>query len=394
MTTLEEFLNYCDTVKCSEAEYERYIRENMSDFVRFYNNSWKHLFEAVMNVKYGIEQRTLTQIAEEGDLLEYEIAEELQRRLIFAKDDSSSSSDSESTLSDSSDDEGEMISFLKGNNKFTTDKQIISRKIPQSLLGDIDDPVDEYVEEVTNYLAEQELKELPKNKSWVMKDFGPRMYMILADWLTDVEMKLKLSKETSEITRYMIRYCLCDDEFINLGREKLQLLGVVCSLIASKTEEKYHPDIHDYVYITDRGYTTYEIRNMEKRVLKAIQFHVNFVTPRNFIRLFSRLMANLVETHTLTFYIVASALNDIDMIIRFLPSEIAAGAIFLAKKSKGEFFAWNENLMRISYSRAQEIAIFLITNVKYLQETNKLLAVKRMYGTDKFLKVSDIPLKL
>lgn len=394
MTTLEEFLNYCDTVICSEAEYERYIRENMSDFVRFYNNSWKHLFEAVMNVKYGIEERALAQIAEEGDLLELEIAEELQRRLIIAEDSSSSSSsDSESTLSDSSDDDGEMISFLKENNKFTTDKQAISRKIPQSLFGDIDDPLDEYVEEVTNYLAEQELKELPKNESWVMKDFSPRMYMILADWLTDVEMKLKLSKETSEITRYMIRYCLCDDEFINLGREKLQLLGIVCSLIASKTEEKYHPDIHDYVYITDRAYTSAEVRDMEKRVLKAIQFHVNFVTPRNFIRLFSRLIANSQETHTLAFYIVASALNDIDIITRFLPSEIAAGAIFLAKRSKGEPFAWNENLMRISYNRAQEVAIFLKVNVANL-EKNKYTAAKRMYGTDKFMKVSAIPLKL
>ena len=81
MLTLEEFLQYCEMVSCSEKEYENYIREHMSDFVQFYDNSWKALFDAVMNVKYRINKLTLDDIAEAGNLLELKIAKALQLKL-------------------------------------------------------------------------------------------------------------------------------------------------------------------------------------------------------------------------------------------------------------------------------------------------------------------------
>ena len=41
----------------------------------------------------------------------------------------------------------------------------------------------------------------------------------------------------------------------DLKRDKLQLVGIVCLLIASKYEEIYPPSVKELVYITDNAYS-------------------------------------------------------------------------------------------------------------------------------------------
>ncbi len=402
MTTLEEFLQYCETVSCSEAEYKNYIDENMSDFVQFYHNSWKDLFDAVMNVKYSINKLTLEEIAENGNLLELEIAEALlfnqainnnNRNGSTSDDDNNDDEDEDdNSLSDSTDDEGEMQMFLTSNNKFKNTIDIKKYDIPKSLIGDINDETEEYLEEIMNVLFRNEKIEKQTN-GITSNDLSPKMYTILSDWLVDVSKNYKLAKDTTSLSQYLLKYCLCDDDFSDLKRDKLQLVGATCLYIAGKVEEIYAPKINDFVRMCDRAYTKPEFEKMEQRILKTLQFHVNFVTPFSFLRIFSRFMGNSSETHTLAGYIAQSGLEDMYIIQTFLPSEIAAASIYLAKKSQNETFGWNEKLMRISYSEAQRIAIFLMSKIEYLKE-NKYNALVRFYGTDKMLNVSKIPLKL
>ena len=40
--------------------------------------------------------------------------------------------------------------------------------------------------------------------------------------------------------------------------------------IASKYEEIYPPDLRDFVYVTDKAYTKYEILDMEGKILNAL----------------------------------------------------------------------------------------------------------------------------
>jgi len=48
--------------------------------------------------------------------------------------------------------------------------------------------------------------------------------------------------------------------------------GTAALFIASKYEEIYPPDLGEFVYITDDSYTKQQILNMEKLILKVINW--------------------------------------------------------------------------------------------------------------------------
>merc|ERR1719443_606215 len=98
-------------------------------------------------------------------------------------------------------------------------------------------------------------------------DINPRMRAILIDWLVEVHMKYKLRAETLFLSVSILNRFLAKQQ---VSRRKLQLVGVVSTLIAAKYEEIYPPEINDLVYICDKAYTKNEIMEMEVVVLNVL----------------------------------------------------------------------------------------------------------------------------
>ena len=69
-----------------------------------------------------------------------------------------------------------------------------------------------------------------------------------------------------------------------LHRSKLQLVGVAAMFLVSKIEEVYAPAVSDFVYITDNAYTEAEIRQMELRIIRALEFDLCQPIALNFLR--------------------------------------------------------------------------------------------------------------
>ena len=69
-----------------------------------------------------------------------------------------------------------------------------------------------------------------------------------------------------------------------IPRSKLQLVGVAAMFLISKIEEVYAPAISDFVYITDNAYTDAEIRKMELRIIRALDFDLCQPISLNFLR--------------------------------------------------------------------------------------------------------------
>ena len=67
----------------------------------------------------------------------------------------------------------------------------------------------------------------------------------------------------------------------------MQLVGVASMLIASKYEEIFSPDIRDFEYITDQGYTKGEIIEMEYNILKIMQFNITCPSSFRFYEIIS-----------------------------------------------------------------------------------------------------------
>ena len=55
--------------------------------------------------------------------------------------------------------------------------------------------------------------------------------------------------------------------------------------LVSKIEEVYAPAVSDFVYITDNAYTEAEIRHMELRIIRALNFDLCQPISLNFLRL-------------------------------------------------------------------------------------------------------------
>lgn len=170
----------------------------------------------------------------------------------------------------------------------------------------------------------------------IQPDINERMRGILVDWLIEVHLKFKLVPETLYLTINLIDRYL---EIEPVKRDKLQLVGVTAMLIACKYEEIYPPEVKDFVYITDNAYTKQEIQDMEYVMLKKFNFNVTVISPYRFIERLTKLSQDNEALFFLAQYMLELALVEYKM-IKYKPSILASGAIYLAHKIMGKSDAW------------------------------------------------------
>lgn len=122
-------------------------------------------------------------------------------------------------------------------------------------------------------------------------------------------------------------------------RKRLQLVGVVAIFIAAKFEEIHPPELHDWVYITDKAYTKEDVLVMECDMLTTLSFQIMVPTAAHFLPGFIKANnCNTVHRH-LAEYITELALLDIRM-LRFSPSQTVAAALLLSNEMLGRSPAW------------------------------------------------------
>ncbi|CAK7330031.1 unnamed protein product [Dovyalis caffra] len=117
-----------------------------------------------------------------------------------------------------------------------------------------------YASSIYRYLHSLEMEDnrrcLSNYMREVQNDVSVNMREILVDWLVEVAEEYRLVSDTLHLTVSYI------DRFLSsqaLSRNKLQLLGVSCMLIASKYEEISPPHVENFCHITDNTYTKDQI---------------------------------------------------------------------------------------------------------------------------------------
>lgn len=168
------------------------------------------------------------------------------------------------------------------------------------------------------------------------KDVNEKMRAILIDWLVEVHLKFKLMVETLYLTVNLI------DRFLEkepITRNKLQLVGVTAMFIASKYEEIYAPECRDFVYISDKAYTREQILSMEGLMLSKLGFQLTtpnaFVFLKRYCKVAGIISTTRSKTELLAHYLVELTLQEYKM-LQYLPSTIAASAVYLALKTMGQ----------------------------------------------------------
>ncbi|EOA40295.1 hypothetical protein CARUB_v10009020mg [Capsella rubella] len=222
----------------------------------------------------------------------------------------------------------------------------------------------------------------------VQKDVNSSMRGILVDWLVEVSEEYRLVPETLYLTvNYIDRYLSGNV----ISRQKLQLLGVACMMIAAKYEEICAPQVEEFCYITDNTYLKDEVLDMESEVLNYLKFEMTAPTTKCFLRRFVRAAhgiheAPLMQLECMANYIAELSLLEYTM-LSHSPSLVAASAIFLAKYILDPTRRpWNPTLQHYTQYKASELR-GCVKDLQRLCSTSHgstLPAVREKYSQHKY----------
>jgi cyclin B len=245
--------------------------------------------------------------------------------------------------------------------------------------------VAEYAADIFAYLKEQEAVR-PVDYMPNQDDITEKMRMTLVDWLVEVHWKFKLMPDTLFLTVALLDRYLAEKV---VARSKLQLVGVTCMLLASKHEEINPPEIKDFVYVTDKAYTKDAILDMEVNALRTFGFQLGAVSPMGFLHRMVKLQDVSPEHFALCQYLLELSLLQYRS-IQYLPSHLAAAALFLANKIMKVSPAWSQKLQEeTSYQESQikSCAKEMCTQLQAAEKAS-LQAVRKKFSQSQFHRVA------
>ncbi|XP_068654607.1 putative cyclin-A3-1 isoform X2 [Aristolochia californica] len=254
-----------------------------------------------------------------------------------------------------------------------------------------------YASAIYEYLRsmeEQKRRPLPNFIEAVQNDVTANMRGVLVDWLVDVVEEYKLVPDTLYLTvSYVDRYL----SIHAINRQKLQLLGVTCMLIASKYEEISAPHVEDFCHITDNTYAKEEVVQMETSVLKLLNFEMGNPTIKTFLRRFTMAAqenskSTNLQLEFLSYYLAELSLVDYSC-VKFLPSVIAASVIFVSNFTVNpKMHPWDSTLQWHTGYKPSELkdCILAIHDLQLNKKGCTLEAIRGKYKQHKFKCVSSL----
>lgn len=245
------------------------------------------------------------------------------------------------------------------------------------------------VEDMYEYFRDQEHRATVDPQYMVyQKEINTRMRAILIDWLALVCTRSKLSPEVFYLTVNILDRYL---EAKKATKKSLQLIGTTALFIASKYEDIYHIPVDDLVYLCDRAYDSEQIYAMENRILKALNYQISIpYTYKFLLRFLNAGHADKTMVH-LSCYILELTTLDIKF-IDYLPSELAAAAVMIARKAIGRN-AWSPTLLHYTKYTEEEIVSVARAMIKAAAKLSPdLNSSKKRYSSERKLKVALIEL--
>ncbi|KAG9396557.1 CyclinB [Carpediemonas membranifera] len=245
-----------------------------------------------------------------------------------------------------------------------------------------------YVKEIYAYLRQQE----KSDEYRVAADFITRQPSIdsgkraaCIDWMVDAHSRLKLANESIFLAVNILDRFLAKKQ---VAEAKLQLVGTTSLWLASKFEESYTPSVRSFVRLAP-GVDQKSMFSMERMLLKVTGFNLSNPTSITFLRRFAKVADMSTRDRYLAFYLAELANQEAGM-VKYLPSEVAAGCVMLAHKIVRRPAVWTPLLTKYSgYSQDDLSAV--VNDLKGIVNrvpSSGLKGIYRKYSGDRYVQVS------
>jgi cyclin B len=168
------------------------------------------------------------------------------------------------------------------------------------------------------------------------------------DWLIQKHHEQKLNSETLYLSINILDRFLSKTDFEVTTQSEFELIGLTSLLLASKYEQKSAVGVYDIEYMADYSFTPDEICEMEKLILKKLNWILSVPTPYVFLvrNIGScplsdedRIIENLAS------FFSELSLTQYSIVCDYKPSMIAAAAMYCARVLVGRYPFWNADLM-------------------------------------------------
>lgn len=171
----------------------------------------------------------------------------------------------------------------------------------------------------------------------------------------------------------------------------LQLVAVGAMLIASKYEEIYAPEVRDFVYMTDRSYSSEEILKMESQMLSKLKFEILTVSPYMFLKRFHQITMDSLKSFYLAQFLLEFSMLEYTM-LRYNSSITAATCLYISRKILKIPNAWPACLISMTRYTEKDLKTCArdFCNILSLIQKIPLKACYLKFSSSSFMEVSKI----
>jgi cyclin B len=258
--------------------------------------------------------------------------------------------------------------------------------------GDAGNPLAavDYIQDMSRFYRQTEvLSCVPPDYMSRQTDINHIMRDFVVDWIIEVHWKYGLEPETLFLAiNLMDRYLSSQRD---LSRIVLQLVGITAMLVASKYEETNVPRVQDFMTISKQFYTGNDVVQMEKSMLRTLQFNISVPTPYVFLNRFLKAAQADKQLEMVSFFLAELCLVEYVM-LRYPPSMLAAAAVYTGQFTLRRFPSWNRTMecyTAYSEDQLQECAKLMVS---FHQNSGigRLITVHKKYSRKEFGSVAEL----
>lgn len=221
------------------------------------------------------------------------------------------------------------------------------------------------------------------------REINHTMRSTLINWLIEVGDQYDVETETIHLAvSYIDRFM----SIMSVGRSKLQLIGITALFIAAKYEEVSPLDIQELVTISGNAFIVTQIVKMEQIMLQVLKFNLCVPTAYAFLSTYITAVKSSDEVKYLAQYIAESTLLEGERYLMYLPSEIGAAALALARLHLSEPI-WSEQLEAITGYSVQSLRslILLLAETHEAAGTTIFKTIFQKYSQRLYIGVAKWP---